>query len=45
VSILEKLLVWVLGGGFVIGLLGASLVLVITFLEDLKMLFAGTEED
>ena len=44
-GILEKALVWLLGSGFVIGMLGASLVLVITFLEDLKMLFAGTEED
>jgi hypothetical protein len=45
VGILETLFVWVLGGGFVIGLLGAGLVLVITFVEDVRMLFTGAEEN
>lgn len=42
---LATLFVWLLGGMFVIGLAGASLVLVITLIEDVKMLFEDTPEN
>ncbi|MGH9554719.1 MAG: hypothetical protein ACRD3R_04970 [Terriglobales bacterium] len=44
-GIVATLFVWILGFMFVTGLLGASLVLMITFVEDLKMLFEDSEEN
>jgi hypothetical protein len=45
VGIVATLFVWLLGAMFAIGLLGASLVLVITFVEDVRMLFADSAEN
>ncbi len=44
-GVLPTLFVWILGVMFVTGLLGASLVLLITLAEDVKMLFAPSEEN
>ena len=44
-GILPTLFVWTLGIMFVTGLAGATLVLVITFAEDVKMLFEESEEN
>ncbi len=44
-GIVPTLFVWILGAMFVTGMAGATLVLVITFVEDVKMLFADTEEN
>lgn len=44
-GIVPTLFVWILGGMFVIGLAGASLVLVITLVEDVKMLFEDSPEN
>jgi hypothetical protein len=44
-GVLPTLFVWTLGAMFVIGLLGASLVLLITLAEDVKMLFEDTPEN
>lgn len=44
-GIAPTLFVWILGAMFVTGLAGASLVLVITFVEDVKMLFAEVDEN
>ena len=44
-GIVPTLFVWILGAMFVTGLAGATLVLVITFVEDVKMLFEGSPEN
>lgn len=44
-GIVPTLFVWILGAMFVTGLLGASLVLLITFVEDVRMLFADSAEN